>query len=121
MLTHLPHYAGGLAPIANGLLHQDPGIQSHVLDILLSIDQYPVCPLVAVDRPDKSHGVTALTCQVGHIAISQMNYYHRSLFFREAEKRSLASSQSQDNDHPSPSHHPSYQIDTTPQQQIRTR
>jgi hypothetical protein len=88
----MPQYTGGLAPIANGLLHQHPQIRDDALVTLSVIDQYPI----------------------GHLAVSQMNYYHRSLFFRQAEKRSHAMTDQQHDDQ-------SHMVDTTPQQVPRVR
>jgi hypothetical protein len=42
LLTYLPQYTGGVAPIANGLLHQHPDIKEDALTILLVMAQYPV-------------------------------------------------------------------------------
>jgi hypothetical protein len=41
-LTYLPQYTGGVAPIANGLLHQHTDIKEDALTILLVMAQYPV-------------------------------------------------------------------------------
>jgi hypothetical protein len=45
-----------------------------------------------------------------------MNYYHRSLFFRQAEKRVAETAQSQSEMDQSPPY-----VDTTPQQLTRIR
>jgi hypothetical protein len=50
-LTYLPQYTGGVAPIANGLLHQHPDIKEDALTILLVMAQYPVS-LVEVKEGD---------------------------------------------------------------------
>ncbi|WRT67755.1 uncharacterized protein IL334_004727 [Kwoniella shivajii] len=65
LLTHLPAHWGGLMPIANGLFHRWTGVRENALDLLITIQQYPV----------------------GRHAISSMNYFHRKALISLLERR----------------------------------
>ncbi|WWC62606.1 uncharacterized protein I303_105203 [Kwoniella dejecticola CBS 10117] len=65
LLTHLPAHWGGLMPIANGLFHRWVGVRENALELLITLQQYPV----------------------GKHAVSSMNYFHRKSFMSLLEKR----------------------------------
>ncbi|WVR06325.1 hypothetical protein IAU60_003356 [Kwoniella sp. DSM 27419] len=67
LLTHLPAHWGGLLPIANGLFHRWPGVREHTLDLLVTLQQYPI----------------------GRYAVSTMNYFHRKCFMQLVETREV--------------------------------
>ncbi|OCF42058.1 hypothetical protein I317_04145 [Kwoniella heveanensis CBS 569] len=68
LLTHLPSHWGGLIPIANGLFHRWPGVRENALDVLVTLQQYPV----------------------GRHAVSTMNYFHRKTYIQLLERREVA-------------------------------
>ncbi|WVQ65758.1 uncharacterized protein L199_003936 [Kwoniella botswanensis] len=65
LLTHLPAHWGGLMPIANGLFHRWVGVRENALELLITLQQYPV----------------------GRQAVSSMNYFHRKAFISLLERR----------------------------------
>ncbi|WWC88583.1 uncharacterized protein L201_003495 [Kwoniella dendrophila CBS 6074] len=67
LLTHLPTHWGGLMPIANGLFHRWLGVRENALELLITLQQYPV----------------------GKHAVSSMNYFHRKSFIQLPEKREI--------------------------------
>ncbi|WVQ71892.1 hypothetical protein IAR50_001434 [Cryptococcus sp. DSM 104548] len=68
LLTHLPPHGGGIMPIANGLFHQWLGVRENTVDLLLTLQQYPI----------------------GRIAVTAMNYFHRKTFAQLLERREMA-------------------------------
>jgi len=42
LLTLLPPHYGGLMPVANGLFHRWPGVRENALELLTTIQLYPV-------------------------------------------------------------------------------
>ena len=55
LLTFLPPHWGGLMPVANGLFHRWPIVREHTLEILATLQQFPVRHLhlaLADDRLD---------------------------------------------------------------------
>ncbi|WWC70797.1 uncharacterized protein I206_104749 [Kwoniella pini CBS 10737] len=67
LLTHLPTHWGGLMPIANGLFHRWIGVRETALELLITLQQYPV----------------------GKHAVYSMNYFHRKAFISLLEKREI--------------------------------
>ncbi|ODN98332.1 hypothetical protein L198_03576 [Cryptococcus wingfieldii CBS 7118] len=68
LLTHLPPHGGGIMPIANGLFHQWLGVRENTVDLLLTLQQYPI----------------------GRIAVTAMNYFHRKTLAQLLERREMA-------------------------------
>ncbi|WVF69207.1 hypothetical protein IAT40_003983 [Kwoniella sp. CBS 6097] len=68
LLTHLPQHWGGLIPIANGLFHRWPGVRENALDVLVTLQQYPV----------------------GRHAVATMNYFHRKTYIQLLERREIS-------------------------------
>ncbi|WVO14083.1 hypothetical protein L204_101711 [Cryptococcus depauperatus] len=68
LLTHLPAQGGGIMPIANGLFHQWLGVRENTVELLLTLQQYPV----------------------GRLAVSALNYFHRKTFAQLLERREQA-------------------------------
>ncbi|WVW84697.1 hypothetical protein I302_106731 [Kwoniella bestiolae CBS 10118] len=68
LLTHLPAHWGGLMPIANGLFHRWVGVRENALELLITLQQYPV----------------------GRHAVSSMNYFHRKALISLLERRESA-------------------------------
>ncbi|WVQ96709.1 hypothetical protein IAU59_003816 [Kwoniella sp. CBS 9459] len=68
LLTHLPLHWGGLIPVANGLFHRWPGVRENALNVLITLQQYPV----------------------GRHAVSTMNYFHRKTYIQLLERREIS-------------------------------
>ncbi|WVQ78521.1 hypothetical protein IAT38_000607 [Cryptococcus sp. DSM 104549] len=68
LLTLLPPYSGGLIPIANGLFHSWLGVRENTIDLLITLQQYPV----------------------GRHAVATMNYFHRKAFIHLLDLRQKA-------------------------------
>ncbi|ORY28496.1 putative cell polarity protein [Naematelia encephala] len=71
LLTYLPGHWGGLMPIANGLFHRWPQVRENALELLTTIQLYPV----------------------GRQAVLSMNYFHRKTYLQLMEQRDFVVTQ----------------------------